>query len=267
MNFDLARNVPRQIKARLARRHISVVEAYLHDLEQDKHEPYPVNSDPKMLVNWYETGAGILDRQTFNFVPSSPMEFAFFIEQIIGTFRQSIEEQDAWQLLWYKSTPRSERVVQALFRSVVIHYCRSHGIDLSGESNAGRGPVDFKFSQGWNARAITEMKLMRNSGFWNGILQQTPQYARSEEVKCAFFVAVAYTDDEMAPSRLQKVEQAAQMVSNANHISVRTVIIDARRKVSASKLKATSEQREDLHRGTDNSGEQDDPPEMNDDDV
>jgi hypothetical protein len=134
---------------------------------------------------------------------------------------QSIEEQDAWQLLWYKSVARSERVVQALFRSVVIHYCRSHGIDLSGESNAGRGPVDFKFSQGWNARAIVEIKLMRNSSFWNGILQQTPQYARSEEVKAAYFVAVAYTDDEMTPSRLQKVDQAAQIASRTNAVELR----------------------------------------------
>ena len=267
MNFDLARNVPRQIKARLARRHISVVEAYLHELEQSKHQPYPVHSDPKMLVNWYETGAGILNRQSFNFVPSSPMEFAFFIEQIVNTFRQSVEEQDGWQLLWYKGTARSERAVQALFRSVVIHYCRSHGIDLSGESNAGRGPVDFKFSQGWDARAIVEIKLMRNSGFWNGILQQTPQYARSEEVKSAFFVAVAYTSEEMAASRLQKIEQAAQMASKVNHLDVRTVIIDARRKPSASKLKATAEEREELHRDVNNSDDLDDSPEIGGDDT
>jgi hypothetical protein len=76
---------------------------------------------------------------------------------------------------------------------------------------------------------------------------------RSEEVKCAFFVAVAYTDDEMAASRLQKIDQAAQMVSSANHISVRPVIIDARRKLSASKLKATSEQREQLRKSADSS--------------
>jgi hypothetical protein len=253
MNFDLARNTPRYVKARLARQHISVTEAYFHELEQNKHEPYPVQSDPKMLVNWYESGAGILDKQEINLVPSSPMEFAFFIQQIIYAFRQSIEQQDAWQLLWYNSVPRKERVVQALFRSVVIHYCRSHGIDISGESNAGRGPVDFKFSQGWNARAIIEIKLMRNSAFWDGILQQTPQYARSEEVKSAFLVAVAYTDEDMDPSRLDKIDQAARMASRENNIDVRAIVIDARQKLSASKLKATIEEREELHRDADDS--------------
>jgi hypothetical protein len=247
MNYDLARNVPRRVKARLARRHISVVEDYLRDLEGIEHEPYPVDADPKLLVNWYETGAGIADRLGLSFVPSEPTEFDSFVQQMIEAFRHGIEEQDAWQLLWHRGHSRAERAVQALFRSTVIHYCRANKIDVSGESNAGRGPVDFKFSQGWGARAIIEIKLIRNSSFWDGVLAQAPQYAKSEEVQSVYFVAVAYTNEEMSPTRIEKVEQAGRIASSHNAIRVETVVIDARSKRSASKLTATADERNELH--------------------
>jgi hypothetical protein len=90
------------------------------------------------------------------------------------------------------------------------------------------------------------MKLMRNSKFWDGILAQVPQYAKSEEVTSAFFVAVAYTDADLSPQRVNKVERAAQLASAHNSLDIAAVIIDARLKLSASKLKATEEERSQL---------------------
>jgi hypothetical protein len=118
---------------------------------------------------------------------------------------------------------------------------------MSPESNAGRGPVDFKFSQGWGARVIAEIKLMRNSKFWDGILAQVPQYARSEGVQTAFFVAIAYTDADMDASRVIKVEKAADLAARHNSIDVIPVIVDARRKESGSRLRMSDEERDELN--------------------
>jgi hypothetical protein len=248
-NYDIARRVDARLKARLARQNPGIVLNYLQELEQDSHKPYPLSEDPKLLVNWYEAGAGMTIRRPLSAVPAEPIEFGRFVAEIVDAFRHNVEEQDGWQLLWYHGRSRGEKRVQALFRSCVNHYCRANDIGLSGESNAGRGPVDFKFSQGWRAQAVVEMKLMRNSGFWDGILAQTPRYALSEQVQSAIFVAVAYTDTEMNEERLVKIRRAAQIASASNSLEVIPVVVDARPKKSASNLRATDEARTELHGG------------------
>lgn len=194
-----------------------------------------------------ELESGITKNFNLSFLPSVPNGFGLFIRNMVEAFRFSIEQQDGWRLLWYKGRSRGERTVQACFRMVATHYCRANKIDITGEANAGRGPVDFKFTQNWHSRAIIEIKLMRNSGLWNGILAQLPQYARSEEIKAAVLVAIAYTEPEMAPSRIQKVRRAAVLASSANSIDIAVVIIDARQKKSASELKASQSERDALH--------------------
>jgi hypothetical protein len=66
----------------------------------------------------------------------------------------------------------------------------------SGHRDLGRverwaWSVGFAF-QGWSARTVVEIKLMRNSSLWDGILALTPPYAIPEEVMVAFLVAIAY---------------------------------------------------------------------------
>ncbi|KOT58979.1 hypothetical protein ADK43_17655 [Streptomyces rimosus subsp. rimosus] len=236
LTFDIARNVGRREKARLARQNPDIVALYLRQLEEEDKEPYSVSDDPNLIVRWYELGAKLTEKKPLQFVAKNPEDFERFIETIIENFRHSIEEQDGWQLLWNKNHGREERAAQALFRSCVIHYCRANDIDLTGESNAGRGPVDFKFSQGWGKRALVEIKLVRNSKFWDGVLAQQPQYQVSEEVDRGFFVAVGYTDAHCHPDLKLKIDEAAQIASQHTGKKITGMLIDARQKTSASKL-------------------------------
>ncbi|MFF8484520.1 hypothetical protein [Streptomyces antibioticus] len=248
LTFDIARNVGRREKAKLARQNPDVVALYLKHLEEEEKNPYPVAEDPRMRVRWYELGSEFAERSNLSFVPQAPEEFERFIETVIDSYRHNIEEQDGWQLLWHKGLSREERTAQNLFRSTVIHYCRANDIDLTGESNAGRGPVDFKFSQGWSRRALVEMKLVRNSKFWDGVLAQQPQYQVSEEVSVGFFVAIGYKDAECHPEIKRKIEDAAALISQHTGKKIRGILIDARPKESASKLR-DSELSDALKRG------------------
>lgn len=209
---------------------------YLQHLEEEEKEPYPIKDDPNLAVKWYELGSKFAERSHLSFVPQNPDEFERFIESVIESYRHNIEEQDGWQLLWFKGHAREERAAQNLFRSTVIHYCRANEIDLTGESNAGRGPVDFKFSQGWSRRALVEMKLVRNSKFWDGVLAQQPQYQVSEEVDLGFFVAVGYKDADCHSEIKKKIDKAATLVSQSTGKKIIGILIDARPKQSASKL-------------------------------
>ncbi|MET8422088.1 hypothetical protein ABZV41_42640 [Streptomyces sp. NPDC005098] len=236
LTFDIARNVDRRKKAQLARQNPEIVALYLKELEDEEKKPYPVGEDPNLIVKWYELGSQLAEGSPLSFVPQKPEEFGKFIETVIECYRHSIEQQDGWQLLWHKDHAREERAAQALFRSSVIHYCRANNIDLTGESNAGRGPVDFKFSQGWSQRALVEIKLVRNSKFWDGVLAQQPQYQVSEEVASGFFLAIGYTDAHCHPELKKKIDKAAALVSKESGKTITGILVDARPKESASKL-------------------------------
>ncbi len=54
-------------------------------------------------------------------------------------------------------------------------------------------------------------------------------------MRLAFFVAVAYSEDEMGPEFQSKLREAARIVSSERNVTVRTVIVDAPPKKSASK--------------------------------
>lgn len=236
-NYDIATNVPARVRASLARQNPAVVTRFLNYLESVEKPPYPIGDDPQLLSKWYEAGAEIAQGLAPLMTPPEPAQFADFVYSIVGQFQHYVEEQDGWRLLWNQGRRCDERRVQALFRGTVIHYCKANDVDLSGEPNAGRGPVDFKFSKGWAARSLVEIKLSNNSAFWHGLRAQTPQYLKSEQMKSAVFVAVAFNDREMHPDAIKDVADAAKKLSTEAGYDVRTVVVDARPKTSASKLR------------------------------
>jgi len=238
-NYDVASKVARRTKARMARLHPEAVALYLRSVEDQPLNPYPVDEDPRRLVSMYEHGRKMLPASphtAFSDAEESSDAFEAFVSSVVEAFRHGVEN-DAWRLLWFGARGAGERYAQVLFRSVVVHYCRANDVDLTGESNAGRGPVDFKFSKGWSARALIEIKLVRHKSFWDGILAQTPTYQVAEGVRLAFFVAVAYTEEEMNAEFQGKLKQAARIVSDAREIKVHAILVDATPKKSASNEK------------------------------
>lgn len=235
-NYDLATNVPAKTKARMARQNPELAMEYLRSLEAEPKEPYDIEVDPDHRVRWWEDGGKIASRHPLSFVPEQPAEFPAFIEAIINSFAHGLEESDSWRLLWNGGRPRGEKHVQTLFRSTVLHYCRANHVDLGGETNAGRGPMDFKFVANWQARAGVEIKLTSNSGYWDGLKNQLPQYLRSEELKLGYFVSVGFREADFTPERMDKVRAAVEVASKDSSKDLRVIFVDAQPKKSASKL-------------------------------
>lgn len=247
-NYDIGRKVARHIKAKMARQNVSIVMEYLAKMENNRPAAYDPDSDPQLRVTWWERSAPIARAIPATPEPTDLNSFVNTISTMIDCFKLYVEHQGGWELLWNGKKPHAERGVQRLFRGIVMHYCKANKIVISGGSDAGRGPVDFKFSAGYEAQALTEIKLMKSTKLWNGILQQTPTYAGAEEVKIAFYVAVAYTDNDMKPERMEKVEKAARMAERKfPGLRVIPVQIDARPKQSASTLVAPAAELDELH--------------------
>ncbi|GAA1589768.1 hypothetical protein [Actinoplanes couchii] len=247
-NYDIARHVDRREKAKLARQNPAIVAEYLTSLEHEDHPPYDVDKDPKLRTSWWERGGAIAATATTSFVPEDPAQFPDFVGTVIDVFKRGIEREGEWQQLWHNNFAYPEKKVQMVFRACVKHYCKANDVAIAGEANAGRGPVDFEFARGWMARSVVELKLVSNTRFWDGILAQTPEYAMAADVNIAYFVAVAFTDAEMADSFTAKVAKAARIASELHNVEVRAVIVDARQRPSASKLKPPQEVRDELHR-------------------
>lgn len=147
------------------------------------------------------------------------------VQMVIERFKSDVENAGASSLLWADSQPLGERQAQQLFYTMARPLSESLDIDLSREPNAGRGAVDFKFSRG-NERALAEFKVASGwSSLRRGLTRQLPQYQKSEYASRAFFVVICFDDSQLGhASRLSPPD------------SIDVVIIDARRKPSASKL-------------------------------
>lgn len=245
LNIDVGESLTRARRTeagrRLARREPTLAFSYLDEIAAQPHRPYDVRADPDLLVGWYESGreAGqALRALEGNIAQPQQADFCAWVATLVQRFRHAVEEMDAWRLLWNDDLTkhRQEKIVQALAGALWIDSCRAADVDITRESNAGRGPVDFKFSAGWQCRALLEVKLMDSPKLTRGAQAQLPQYMRSEQVQCGHYVCVGFTDADFRPERQQQIRATCQALSDEAGFNVTAHFIDARPKTSASKL-------------------------------
>ncbi|GAA4869904.1 hypothetical protein [Kitasatospora terrestris] len=236
-NYDLATKVSAALKAQMARQNPKLVKDFMRVCESREKTPYDIENDPLLRTSTYELGTSLARENPLSFTPTQPDEFQRFIEALVEAYGHGIENSDGWRLLWDKEKFRPESACQSLFRFTAAQYCRAHQIDLTSESNAGRGPVDFKFVQNWSSRALIEMKLANNSGFWHGLTKQTVQYLKSEEIRHALFVCIGFENKHFDPKFMGEVRLLADETSKKYNVEIKPIFIDARPKLSASKLR------------------------------
>ncbi len=160
-----------------------------------------------------------------------PDEIRRVIHDALDVFRHHVENGNLWEALWAGNQPKRERASQLLFYAIADAYCRSHDIDLSNEPNMGGGPVDFKFSQGYNSRVIVEMKKSTGS-VQHGYQKQLIRYRKASQTDYAIFVVIVYDRNTEKIARIQTLRQ--ETIDSGKRASD-IYIIDATKKSSASK--------------------------------
>lgn len=217
----------------LARRRPEFVREYISHVEQSPPRPYDLDRDPDFLYRWDPlTKAYVADRG-LEFAITTNEQFQAAIDAIIAEFKHFVEQNGGWELLKNDDgTPKHERAGQRLLLGIVGGTCRRNNIDVSPEPNIGRGAVDFKFAIGVALRTLLEVKLVRNTKFWDGLIRQLPAYMEAERVRDGYFVAVAFNDEEMTKAADYRLRLNA---ANADgQFNIRFIIVDARRPLSAS---------------------------------
>lgn len=233
--LDITRNVDKKTIVNFARRHPEIRQQFISASEKTDADPYDFERDPKGIHRWYESSQNYCSTNPLELVVGSEAEFRTSIEGILSEFQNFIENNRGWRLLWNDSgRARSEEASQLLFLGIVKHYCKANNIDISRESNIGRGPVDFKVSHGYELRALLELKLAKNTKFWNGLSKQLPKYQEAEGADLGYFIVIAYSDNDI--KKLSNIQKIVEKINVATGYTIQAIIIDARKPLSASKL-------------------------------
>jgi hypothetical protein len=172
-------------------------------------------------------------------------EFLAWVGTLVDRFQHAVENGDTWRILWDDKLvkPRGELIVHAAAAAMWTSLCQLADVDMTRESNAGRGPVDFKFAAGWHRRALIEVKLLSSSKLFQGANAQLPQYLASEQIRCAYYVCIGFTDRDLRPQRTTRVRTACADYQARSGSVVISRFIDARPKLPASRLSTSASPR------------------------
>jgi len=235
-NYDIGRRVSKKEIVKLARQHPELRRQYLESVEERPPEPYNLTRDPQGLVSWYDKTAEYVAGHPLALLIETEADFIAAVDRMVHSYRSFVEDNRGWNLLWNENgTPRRESAAQDLFLGIVKHYCQANNIDISREPNIGRGPVDFKVSMGYNVRALLELKLARNTKFWDGLTKQLPKYLEAEDVQIGYFIVIMFNDADH--ERTTGIIEKVQEVKRTTGQDIRHVLVDAgANPPSASKL-------------------------------
>ncbi len=163
-----------------------------------------------------------------------PLEVKRIVLETIGMFKHHVEKGNLWEELWVDSKPKKERAAQLIYFAIADCYCRANNIDISPEAHMGGGPIDFKFSVGYQARVLVEMK--RSGGqVIHGYEKQLEIYKDAARTNYGIFVVIDYGDNlEPKLNAIRRIQKARQ---DAGKEASEIIVIDATEKASASKRK------------------------------
>lgn len=210
---------------------------YVAACREQPAKPYNFERDPSFKVKPFESAQSYADEVAARTtVPSTPSEFRRFVIGLIQDFKWAVEERGLFRNFWSGEHPYSEEQAQDLFHLSILQICKLLDVDVSAETNAGRGPVDFKFSRGWAKRALVEFKFAKSSSFWDNLENQPKTYLNAEGVDFGVIVVVQHEDKYCATEFVERVQAIVTEVSQQTGLDYRILFIDVRKKPSASKI-------------------------------
>jgi hypothetical protein len=130
---------------------------------------------------------------------------------------------------------KKEEASQKLFYGIADAYCSANNlnIDISREPNAGRGPVDFKFSKGYHERILVEVKLTRNKNLLHGFETQIEEYKKAEKTQYGIYLVIDVLGGY--PTRVKELKRQHRYYKDTMERVPELLFVNALPKASASK--------------------------------
>lgn len=199
---------------------------------KEKSKSYDFENDPHGDFIWKEIASHVVQANPLFLVPQlKPIEI---VEKICAKYKELIENNGLWKDFHNNDgTHKKEAFAQRLFFAIAHSYCETNNLDISPESNAGSGPVDFKISQGFSNKINIEMKLSTNPKLLHGYKSQLAIYNKSEKTNQSKFIIVQLYEADS--SKIEKVYEHKNKNETLDNKLPDIIVIDATKKESASK--------------------------------
>lgn len=174
--------------------HPDVLAQVIRAYEASGADFYDFHDDPAGETIWYRISKTLPTTAelplTLSLKPT--LEDVFQVaEKICLHFQKLVEDHQLCRLLYDKNRHRKhESAAQLLFFGVASAYCEANDLDLSPESDGGRGPVDFKVSSGFNGKVLVEIKLTSNLQLAHGFEKQLPIYQTAESAQRGIYLVI-----------------------------------------------------------------------------
>ncbi len=199
-----------------------VLELYFRNKEKEKNIPYDLKNDPDLLYWFHEKLNEIKkDLPKIETEQNNLISLKNFVEGILKQFKHVIEGREGYKLLFNDNDhPKEEKASQILFWGIADTMCNLNGkIVICREGLTGRGPVDFKFSEGYNNKIHVEIKLAKNSSLYTSLENQLTTYMKSDNVELGYYVVIKLLGGDNARSvrlqdRYEKIEETIRKKIN-----------------------------------------------------
>jgi hypothetical protein len=208
-------------------------------ITQYKSKPrssYDFQNDPLGELIWAELSEKAPEKYPLDLQEYKPVTSENILEivrQICEQFSTLIEN-NGWFEYLYDNTGKlkPERAPQLLFFGIAEVYCIANNLDLSRETNAGIGSLDFKVSKGFKAKVNVELKYSTNTNLLKGFQNQLPAYNKAEKTDTSIYLIIQTKRTNKNIESLKKIaEKSRQQGERVPEI----IVIDGQKQQSASK--------------------------------
>lgn len=241
LNIKVGRTIPKTEIVKLARKHPEQVRAWARaQTSRTDLKGYDFGEDPRGVVKYDTATVEYAQAHPLEnlHAPSSQQELSRLLSEVLGHFKNFIENGGGWKLLWNSDrTEKHEDAAQLLFMGMAREYLRLFGVEVDREVELGRGPVDFKVSAGRNIRLLIEVKKAHTGTFWNGLHDQLPSYLASDATDQGWLVAIRYRDTKSTTERLRRLPAEVKGAAERTGKQLHYIAIDGRRPASASRIR------------------------------
>lgn len=235
-NIDVSKRVKKKEILDIARKNIAIVQRYIKIREMSGSSSYDLQADVNQLRSWYFFARDHGASRAVARDESDPDWLWKFAHQLGLDFKSFVEQHGGHTLLWNDNgSHKTEKAAQKVFQAVAGAQCRASFVEMSPETNIGRGPVDFKFSGGKGLRALLEVKLIKSSAWWKGWEKQLPVYMQAENAEHGIYVGVAFRENELDRSRALEAA-AKELAASDSKLRVSYLGVSAIPPLSASRV-------------------------------
>ena len=153
------------------------------------------------------------------------------ILKVLEIFKDFIENNKGWEILYLVPTNKGEKVAQKLIQNGGTYCCEEHNVDMTFEANEGPGPVDMKISRGMD-KTIVEVKLSSNGEYLHGFTDQIEEYARAEKCTQRIYLYIKVGNH---PGRDKTIQDKYDEEFSKGNNPPLLFVVDATQRTSASK--------------------------------